>query len=418
MAVRKEPDGRWRYRRLLRGPDGVEVRISGTAPKEDNTKAAAEQAEREAIYRVQHPTTPAIKKDVPTYEDWFNGRFWKEWVIGERNKPSEQISKRSSFENYLKPAFGHLRLDQIGVEQIQQLRASLVDRVAPKKPLADKSINNIMAVLSKSLRYAVEVELIEKIPRIRLRKVDRPEIEAWTIEEYAKLLEGARKESPWWYAAVCLAGEAGLRVGEIRELKWREDVDLIGGYLTVNRQAGNGHIGTPKGRTSRTIPMTSTLVAALTALPVDEGVRDLKGQPVRAGYVLHNEDKDDPQNTTGNNTPLRDAQTSHATYRVCERAGLELRGWHVLRHTFGTHAARFGVNPWQLMEWMGHKRIDETMGYVHIAARHRSIPPELVAAGMKEIDPTDRLLKMLAARAKFLPKTADSETVSRTNTAS
>ena len=421
MAVRKEPDGRWRYRKLLRGPDGVEVRVSGTAPKDNNTRAAAEQAEREAIYRVQHPTAAATTKELPTYEEWFDGRFWKEWVIGERNKPSEQISKRSSFENYLKPAFGQLRLDQIGVEQVQQLRASLVERGKLNKPLSDKSINNIMAVLSKSLRYAAEVELIEKVPRIRLRKVDRPEIEAWTIEEYAKLLAGARKEGPWWYAAVCLAGEAGLRIGEIRELRWREDIDLIDGYLTVNRQAGNGFIGTPKGRTRRTVPMTGTLVEALLALPVDEGVRDLKGRVVREGYVLNNQDKgehDKDGTRMTEHSALRDAQTSHATYRVCDHAGLPNRGWHVLRHSFGTHAARFGVNPWQLMEWMGHKRIDETMGYVHIAERHRSIPAELVAAGMKEIDPTDRVLKMLEARAKFLPKTAEPETTSRTNTAS
>ncbi len=421
MAVRKEPDGRWRYRKLLRGPDGVEVRVSGTAPKDNNTRAAAEQAEREAIYRVQHPTAAATTKELPTYEEWFDGRFWKEWVIGERNKPSEQISKRSSFENYLKPAFGKLRLDQIGVEQVQQLRASLVERGKLNKPLSDKSINNIMAVLSKSLRYAAEVELIEKVPRIRLRKVDRPEIEAWTIEEYAKLLAGARKEGPWWYAAVCLAGEAGLRIGEIRELRWREDIDLIDGYLTVNRQAGNGFIGTPKGRTRRTVPMTGTLVEALLALPVDEGVRDLKGRVVREGYVLNNQDKgehDKAGTRMTEHSALRDAQTSHATYRVCDQAGLPNRGWHVLRHSFGTHAARFGVNPWQLMEWMGHKRIDETMGYVHIAERHRSIPAELVAAGMKEIDPTDRVLTMLEGRAKFLPKTAEPETTSRTNTAS
>ncbi|HLL23855.1 MAG TPA: site-specific integrase [Kofleriaceae bacterium] len=375
------------------------MRISGTAPKRDNTKAAAEQAERDAIYLVQNPTTVAMKKECPTYDDWFNGRFWKEWVIGERNKPSEQIAKRGHYKNYLGPTFGTLTLEQIGVEQVQQLRAKLVE-----KKLSDKTINNIMAVLSKSLRYAVEVELIEKIPRIRLRKVERPEIEAWTIEEYATLLEAARQESPWWYAAVCLAGEAGLRIGEIRALKWREDIDLIGGYLTVNRQAGNGHVGTPKGRTRRSVPMTSTLVAALEALPVDKGVRDLKGQPVRDGYVLHNDDRYDPENETKENTPMRDAQTSHATYRVCERAGLPNRGWHALRHSFGTHAARFGVNPWQLMEWMGHKRIDETMGYVHIAERHRSIPAELVSEGMKETDPTDRVLKMLAARAKFAAK--------------
>ncbi len=370
------------------------------------------------IERTLHPERTPSHNDCPTYEEWFNGRFWQEWVIGERNKPSEQISKRSSFENYLKPAFGPLRLDEIGVEQIQQLRARMVKR---KRPLSDKSINNVMAVLSKSLRYAVEVELLEKIPRIRLRKVDRPEIEAWTVEEYATLLDAAQKESPWWYAAVCLAGEAGLRIGEIRELKWREDVDLLGGYLTVNRQAGNGFIGTPKGRTRRSVPMTTTLIEALIALPTDEGVRDLKGQPVREGYVLNNQDKGQ-RNAEGKrieaHTAFRDAQTSHATYRVCEAAELPRRGWHVLRHSYGTHAARFGVNPWQLMEWMGHKRIDETMGYVHIAERHRTIPAEIVEAGMHEMDPTARVLAMLAARGKTVAKTKVAEVTSRKKSAS
>jgi hypothetical protein len=27
----------------------------------------------------------------------------------------------------------------------------------------------------------------------------------------------------------------------------------------------------------------------------------------------------------------------------------------------------FGVNPWHLMTWMGHKQVIETMLYVHLA---------------------------------------------------
>src|SRR5512135_2030828 len=50
--------------------------------------------------------------------------------------------------------------------------------------------------------------------------------------------------------------------------------------------------------------------------------------------------------------------------------------WHTLRHTFGTHASLFGVNPWRLQSWMGHKRIDETMIYVHVAENHRREIPE------------------------------------------
>jgi integrase len=45
---------------------------------------------------------------------------------------------------------------------------------------------------------------------------------------------------------------------------------------------------------------------------------------------------------------------------ACLAGEAGLRGLHVLRHSFGTHAAMFGVNPWKLMTWMGHKRIDET----------------------------------------------------------
>ena len=58
-------------------------------------------------------------------------------------------------------------------------------------------------------------------------KVERPEIVAWDFEQYARLLTAAKAEGDEWYAAACLAGEAGLRVGEVKALRWREDVDLI-----------------------------------------------------------------------------------------------------------------------------------------------------------------------------------------------
>jgi integrase len=405
MSVRRDPDGRWRFRARLILPDGTHTRLSGSAPSYENTKAACEKAEREAMFLALHPPPPkppeAPKKEVPTYEDWFKDRFWNEWVIGERNKPSERRSKETIFRVHLQPELGHLKLDEINAEVIQKLRANLVD----KKKLGDKRINNVMVVLSKSLRYAFDCELIDRVPKCRVKKIERGEMEAWAFDEYARLLEGAKAEGPFWYAAACLAGEAGLRVGEIRALRWREDVDLVARTVTVNTQMGNGrddmtggngaikqYTTTPKGRTRRTIPMTNTLYQALKALEV-----------VREGYVVRNLD----------GTPMSDAQTSHETYRICRKAGLPERGWHALRHTFGTHAARFGVNPWQLLEWKGHKRIDETMGYVHMVERRpRPIPSELVAAGMSEMDPTNRVLAMLSARAgQKLAKTEVGERV-------
>lgn len=61
--------------------------------------------------------------------------------------------------------------------------------------------------------------MIDHAPSVGLLKVERPEIVARNLEEYARLLAAAKAMDPTWYAATCLAGEAGLRVGEIRALE-------------------------------------------------------------------------------------------------------------------------------------------------------------------------------------------------------
>jgi len=69
-----------------------------------------------------------------------------------------------------------------------------------------------------------------------------------------------------------------------------------------------------------------------------------------------------------------------------------------MRHTFGTHAALFGVNPWRLQAWLGHKRIDETMLYVHVAEAQ---PRKHVQKAARRIaDPDARVLAMLGARIR------------------
>lgn len=380
-AYRDTRSGRWRYRKVIQLPDGRKTRLSGTPTK--NTKQAAEEAERQhaeraldAFYKQQY-LPPSQVKEVPTFAAWFEGRFWREWVIGRKNKPSEQASKQHIYQKHLRDRFGALRLDQIRAGEIAQLRAALVER-----GLADKSINNVLVVLSKALRYAADVELIEAAPRIGLIQTDRPEIVCWTIEEYARLLAAAEAEGARWYAAVCLAGEAGLRVGEVKALRWQEGVDLVAGTITVSQQVRRGILGTPKGRTRRVVPMTTRLSWALQRL-----------ESTREGYVLRNWD----------GGHLRDARTWQILRRICVRAGLPRRGWHTLRHTFGTHAAYFGVNPWRLMHWMGHKRMEETMRYVHLAeAPMRPLPTHVVLAGQGIADSDQRVLAMLSSRGNLM----------------
>jgi integrase len=356
--------------------DELKPRVRRTSPV--NTQRGAEQYERQVRQQLLDGTFEQPRKEVPTFTEWFEGRFWEEWVIGERNKPSEQESKKSVFKCHLKDRLGHLRLDEIAEGgHIPRFKASLVEKVEAGD-LSMKSVNNILAVLSKALRYAEEERVIDIVPRVKLYKVEAPEKEWWEFSEYARILEAAREEDPMWYAAVCLAGEAGLRVGEVRALRWERDIDLVAGTVTVNEQTRKGSTGTPKGTKRRKVPMTGTLLDAVKSLSA-----------VRRGYVVRNAD----------GSAFTDGQTNNLIYRVSRLAGLPERAWHCLRHTFGTHAAMFGVNPWRLMAWMGHKSITTTMGYVHIASNHtRPIPEEVLAAAQGEADPDRRIVRMLGAR--------------------
>ena len=205
-------------------------------------------------------------------------------------------------------------------------------------------------MLSKSLRWAEEAGVIERAPRIRFYKIEQPEIEFYSFEEYVRILDGASQLGPRWHAAVCLAGEAGLRVGEVKAIRWREDIDMVARTITVNQQVIRGEFGTPKGRTRRTIPMTNRVYGALKAMST-----------VREGLLLRRDD----------GKALTDSHAHEVLYRICRAAKLPERGWHVLRHSFATHAAMFGINPWTLNAWLGHKAMEETMRYVHVAGHHR-----------------------------------------------
>src|SRR5688572_30681699 len=197
MPIRRTNDGRWRYRHVVQKPDGTRERINGSAPTHLNTKVAAERAMLDHIERVLHPERVPTRKETPQFAEWFDGRFWTEWVIGRRNKPSEMRAKKIIFKLHLKPRFGEMPLDEITTSEVAQFRAHLV-----AKKLSDKRINNILAVLSKPMKYAVDCELIAKAPRIGMFKVERPEIVAWDFEQYARLLVAAKAEGDEWYAAV------------------------------------------------------------------------------------------------------------------------------------------------------------------------------------------------------------------------
>jgi integrase len=92
--------------------------------------------------------------------------------------------------------------------------------------------------------------------------------------------------------------------------------------ITVKQQTYNGVTTTPKGRTRRTVPMTSALYEALKRMST-----------IREGFVVRN--LDGSQKTDG--------EANWWLARICRRAGLPVRYWHTLRHNTESAIIRRGT---------------------------------------------------------------------------
>lgn len=420
MSSHKDPrTGYYFFRKWVKLPSGERRRLYGSVDdvgQPFKKKSEADAAEERAIQALRNPA----RGPVPTFAEWFNGRFWQEWVLGGpkgANSPSEQEAKRSIYRVHLADFFGALPLDRIDEQLVNTFRARLRALVKPdgSRQVGEKRINNILGVLSKPLKYAERVRVIQRAPHVGVAKVERPEIEFLEFEEVAALFAAARADrEPEYEIAVLLAFEAGLRIGEIKALAW-PFVDMRARTITVAWQVRPAKdadadkivetFGPPKGRRRRVVPISPALAAALkdrlrtgfvvpgaAACPAElvAALRD------RAGS--HFKWEAPPAHK-------RTSETRSAMERIAKRAGLEDKvagEWHIGRHTFGTHAAMLGMNPWFLREWMGHQRLEETQLYADVARAHgRKIPPAVLAGGADLADPNLRVLAQLSARGEL-----------------
>lgn len=343
-AYRDKRNGQWRYRKRITLPNGRQIRIEGTPVT--NTKIAAESAERAHIDRVMNPERYAAaeqavsdEKEVPTVEE-FAPTFEAEYLP--RSKPTERRSKKSIIngEGGLVQHFGPLRLDEITQSHVNKYVTAMAG-------LSTKTINNKLTVLSTMLRYAHALGLIPA-PKVKCHiKSMSPDIVAVPAQDVCKLIEYADR---CMTAAVLLATEAGLRVGEIRGLQW---TDVVRGQLTVRRaidQAEN--VTTPKHDKRRAVPLSPAIESALAALPK------------RGLWVLSNADG----SAMTYDKALEAINALYAAAGVMvpvSETGVTMP-WHSLRHTFGTELAARGVPVPVIKELMGHASIATTMRYVTV----------------------------------------------------
>jgi integrase len=129
--------------------------------------------------------------------------------------------------------------------------------------LKAKSRNNVLTLLNTMLKKAVEWDVIDQMPcTIKLLKAQSASVDFFDFEEFDRLVAAAKKSDWQTHLIVLLAGEAGLRSGEIRALRW-VDVNVDARQLRVELSEWRGQFTRTKNGRIRYVPLTTALAEAL-----------------------------------------------------------------------------------------------------------------------------------------------------------
>ncbi len=157
-------------------------------------------------------------------------------------------------------------------------------------------------------------------------------------------------------AMTALAGWAGLRFGELIELR-RKDIDAKAGVVHVRRAAalveGAHVIGAPKSEAGvRDVVIPPHIMPSVRA--------HLRGMGVTGRDALLFPSAHDP------GKHLRPATLCKVFYPAREQIGRKDLRFHDLRHTAGSNATRVGANLAEVMALLGHSTPAAALRYQHV----------------------------------------------------
>ncbi len=344
MPVRQDKHGNWIFRTVVERPDGTRVRIYGMPGKPGPFQLCA-QSEKGAVAAERIGIARALQgKPADDEKGAWQGKTIEQHaekfvdLYKPETRESEKREKRRVLKSQLVPFFGKMRIESLEQTDVDRYTKSRL------KTVSVKTVNNELAVLASLIKYVTGDE-----PSLRLKlKGGARKIHAVVSDDVEGLL--AACDDPRDRVVVLLAGEAGLRAGEIRGVQW---TDVRDGVVTIRRalEKQSNEVTLPKHDRIRTVPLSPRLVEALAALP-------------RAGLWIVAEP--DGEFITYDVLSRR----VNAVYAAA-KIDRPVKPLHCLRHSFGTALARRVALP-VVRELMGHADIATTMQYVDVVAEQKT----------------------------------------------
>lgn len=237
-------------------------------------------------------------------------------------------------------------LGELGARPLSAVTTLEVQRWAAQLPpsLAEKTRRNITGALLSALHYAYDMRLLDYYITLRAPRRRQPQREderGIDLATYRAIIAAGYASSDIYAPVILLGACAGLRLGEILGLQWR---DITGESLHIDRQllyvprAGYTYSPPKHGKTRR------VYISARLATYLDAQRRWRRREATQTDTVVSN----GHGGHAAHYTARRHAQT------ILAAATGEKHTVHDLRHAYATHMLRAGADARTVAAQLGH----------------------------------------------------------------
>jgi integrase len=250
-------------------------------------------------------------------------------LIFPRLKPSTQAMRRGILERF-RAKHGHKPVAQLERRHVEDIIAAMAQ--------TPHAANNLLKVLRHLLDHAIDINLIEANPALKVKKfkITGDGIHTWTEDEVAQFIAhhsaGSRA-----YLAMMLMLWTGQRKSDAVRMGWQH---MRNGKIAVRQEK----TGTPL-----LIPISPELAEALAHVP-------------RTNMTFLLTERGAPFTAAGFGNWMRDR---------CDEAGLPQCSSHGLRKLTATRLAELGCSEREIMAITGHKSVSEVSRYTKAAEQSK-----------------------------------------------
>ena len=278
----------------------------------------------------------------------------------------ESTLSRYSFlcEKYIIPYFKNIAPDDFSNESIRNFIRYLKTEGLKGKPLAPKTINDIITLLIQIIKGYCKFEIDVKKPTYA-----QSEITVFTKKEYNKLKSHLAIGTDNKKLGIMIAMLTGIRIGELCALQW-ENIDLQSGVININKTIQRVQIKDITAKTKIIIDVPKS-PASIRTIPLPEillnKLNEFKSNS--STYILTN---------TKKYIEPRVYQRHFKSH--LEACNIKDNNFHTIRHTFATRAIVKGIDIKSLSAILGHTDVSFTMKtYVHPSLEHKRVQIEKIA---------------------------------------